>query len=397
MRKSIRSAVAATILVCLSVISCKKSNTDAGVHVIPIKFDKYEKVAMSDIISKIEVIEMDNDTLSLMGDPGSLRVENNHYYIIDDAVHSILVFDSTGHFLCNTKSRRGRGHNEHINPNDYYVENGLICVMDYDGTILKYDLSLNMVQKIKPTLTEAGYCSDAIPLTDDILAFKSPFCCYFYSISKDSVIGKYETSDIRTGGFAFQRQRYFQNDSLVLFRYTNNDYSLYLIDKDDLTLKEAYRYVVNQDMFDISKVDQETRIMDYLKDKYFEYCLLGEMNINNRYLISRIGYLRHGEDDYLDYLLKANKYRLSIYSFENGRHRLLDNVFKDDKFILDFTYMDNEAIYTMLFPGLHDIERERSHLYDENLIDPDSRERLERANDETNCIIIKYYLRDDIL
>ena len=397
MRKSIRYAVAAAILFCVSVISCRNSSTDSDVQIIPVRFDKYEKVAMSDIISKIEVIEMDNDTLALMGDPGTVRVENNHYYIIDDAVHSILVFDSTGHFMCNTISRRGRGHNEHINPNDYYVENGLICIMDYDGTILKYDLSLNMVQKIKPTLKEAGYCSDAIPLTDDILAFKSPFCCYFYSISKDSVIGKYETSDIRGGGFAFQRQRYFQNDSLVLFRFTNNGYSLYMVDKDDLTVKEAYRYTVNQDMFDMSKVDEQTNIRDYIKEKNYDFCLLGEMNINNRYLISTIGYLRQEEDDWLDYILKANKYRLSIYSFENDRHRLLDKVFKDDKFILNFTYMDNEAIYTIIDPGMGELDRFLPHLYDENLMDPDSRQRIEHVNDDTNCIIIKYYLRDDIL
>jgi hypothetical protein len=254
-----------------------------------------------------------------------------------------------------------------------------------------------MVQKIKPTLKEAGYCSDAIPLTDDILALKSPFCCYFYSISKDSIIGKYETSDIRGGGFTFQRQRYFQNDSLVLFRFTNNGYSLYMVDKDDMTVKEAYRYTVNQDMFDMSKVDEQTNIRDYIKEKNYDFCLLGEMNINNRYLISWIGYLRQEEDDWLDYILKANKYRLSIYSFENGRHRLLDQVFKDDKFILNFTYMDNEAIYTMLFPGMGELDRFLPHLYDENLMDPDSRQRIEHVNDDTNCIIIKYYLRDDIL
>ena len=397
MRKSIRYAVAAAILFCVSVISCRNSSTDSDVQIIPIKFDKYEKVAMSDIISKIEVIEMDNDTLALMADPAIMRVENNHYYILDGAVHSILVFDSTGHFLCNTKSRRGRGHNEHINPNDYYVENGLICVMDFDGTILKYDLSLNMIKKFKPTHPEAGFYGNVFPLSDDILAFASPASGFFYSISKDSVIGNYDISGIRTGGFTFQRQRYFQNDSMVLFRFTNNGYSLYMVDKDDMSVKEAYRYTVNQDMFDMSKVDKETNIRDYLKDKEFKFCFLRHMNINNRYMISCIGYLHQNEDDWLDYELKANKNRLSIYSFENGRNRLLDYVFKDDKFIFEFTSMDNEAIYTIIDPGMDDLERILPHLYDENLMDPDSRQRIEHVNDDANCIIIKYYLRDDIL
>jgi hypothetical protein len=377
------------------VLGCSNQAVmDGDVQIIPIRFDKFEKLSMSDIISRMEVIELEGGTEAYMGDPGKLDIENNRYYIIDDAVHSIFVFDSTGHFLYNTKSRRGRGHNEHINPNDYYIEDGNICIMDYDGTVKKYDQSLNMVESFSAPI--AGVYRDIERLSDDIVAWSSSQDWVFYSISNDSVIGTYKAPDRRLGGIGFGRERYYQNDRQVLYRFNDNGYSLYRVDKDDCTLKEAYRYKVDRDEFDASLVDETERVSSYLTKHHSEYCILMDMAINNRYLVSLIGYLNDENEDVINYCLKSGNLRLSFYSLENGKQRLIENAFKGDKFILGITGMDDTAIYTLL-PVIDNFTDLLPYMYDNSLIDDDSRKRIKNAGENTNALIIKYYLRDDIL
>lgn len=376
------------------VLGCSnQAGMDGDVQIIPIRFDKFETLSMSDIISKIEVIELEGGTEAYLSYPGKLDIENNRYYIIDDAVHSIFVFDSTGHFLYNTKSRRGRGHNEHINPTDYYIEDSKICIMDYDGTVKEYDQSLNMVKSFSPPITNYYACIEK--LSDDIVVWSTTKDWVFYSISNDSVIGTYKAPDHKLGGLKFGRDYYYRNDSQVLFRFNDNGYSLYQVDKEECTLKEAYRYKVDRDEFDASLVDENERLYSYLSKHRSECCILMDMAVNNRYLVSRIGYLSDENEDYINSLTSGNL-RLSFYSPESGKQRLIGDAFKGNKFILEITAMDDTAIYTLL-PTFSDLTDLLPYLYDDSLIDDESRKRIKNAGENTNALIFKYYLRDDIL
>lgn len=55
-------------------------------------------------------------------------------------------------------------------------------------------------------------------------------------------------------------------------------------------------------------------------------------------------------------------------------------------------YLDDSAIYFIPY-SFEGIE----NAYDDSLLDEDSRNRLKNVNDDTNALIFKYYLRDDIL
>ena len=58
--------------------------------------------------------------------------------------------------------------------------------------------------------------------------------------------------------------------------------------------------------------------------------------------------------------------------------------------------MDDTAIYTLL-PVIDNFTDLLPYMYDNSLIDDDSRKRIKNAGENTNALIIKYYLRDDIL
>lgn len=81
-----------------------------------------------------------------------------------------------------------------------------------------------------------------------------------------------------------------------------------------------------------------------------------------------------------------------IISLKNGHHRLINNRFSNGKWIMGIDYMDDTCIYSF--------ENDYSYLdllYEDSLLDEESRRILKTVNDDTNGLIIKYHLRNDIL
>lgn len=82
----------------------------------------------------------------------------------------------------------------------------------------------------------------------------------------------------------------------------------------------------------------------------------------------------------------------SYYSLKNGHHRLINNRFSNGKWIGNIDYMDDTCIYSF--------ENDYTYLdrfYEDSLLDEESRRILKTVNDDTNGLIIKYHLRNDIL
>ena len=374
------------------MFSCSdRTRVDGNVEVIPIDFDKFEKVDMRDVFSKIEVVILEGGLDSYIKWPEELFVYNGYYYILDD--NTIYVFDSLGNYCYNTKNRRGRGPNEYFALNGHYIVDEDICIMENDGTILKYDSLLNLKEKYSVPLKGSYFYSEIMPLSDDILALNGPNSdkdstfWNFYSISKNKIVGSCCMPEFLDGAiFAFGGlKKYLCNDKQVLYRPKDNGYSLYRLNKDDYSVTKAYRYDVGDDAFDASEVDESQTISSFLLENYQKYIILMDLKLNNRYLVSRIGYIAYNG------LMKGNM-RLSFYSLEDGKQRLIDHLFVGDKCLLSIDYLDDSAIYTIT-NHCDDVE----YLYDDSLIDEDSRNRLKNVNDDSNALIFKYYLRDDIL
>ena len=83
---------------------------------------------------------------------------------------------------------------------------------------------------------------------------------------------------------------------------------------------------------------------------------------------------------------------LSFYSLESGKHRLINNLFENNKSILGFDYMNDSCLY--LFNNYFELNQ---FLYEESLLDDKSKKILDGVNDETNGLIFKYYFTDNIL
>ena len=174
---------------------------------------------------------------------------------------------------------------------------------------------------------------------------------------------------------------------MVLCRLPDNGYSYYTLNPVDCSATERFRYDVGKKYtFSPSDVGDDERITSYLESHPGEFVIAQETLLNNSFILTRFGFIEQ-VDDFDDM-----RYRLSFYSLKNGHHRLINNRFSNGKWIMGIDYMDDTCIYSF--------ENDYSYLdllYEDSLLDEESRRILKTVNDDTNGLIIKYHLKDDIL
>lgn len=383
------SRIALYAIALTMMYSCsKKVEVCGNGETIPIDFDNYEQLSMDDIISKIEVIELEGNNNSYLVNPKGLQYDNGNFYFRDQ--HSIFVFNSQGQYLYNTSSRRGRARNEYFAVNDYCVIDGNICIMNNDGKIVVYDSDLNLKDLYLVPMNQVLYYTDFAVLNRDILALSATkgdsLIWNFYSKSKNKIITSCYLSKINQSGFRFGSvRRYINNDSIVLFHLLDNGYSYYTFNLEDLTIYELFHYDLGNKSFIPSEVKKE-KITTYLKSHPNDYAIAQETLINNKFILTRFGHVNSFEDP------NDGVYRLSFYSLTNGNKRLVNNLFNNEKLIMYLDYMDDNCIISFVNDYTY-LDR----LYEFHLLDDKSIKILNNVNDGTNGLLIKYYLRDDII
>lgn len=384
------NCIVITAILC-SLIACKgDSPINGNAIVIPIDYENYEKVSMDKVFSRIEVVSLEGKEDSYMMGFDKLMIEDGKYYIKDQ--NCVFVFDSLGNFKYNTKSRQGRGHNEYLAVNDFYVtDDSILTIMDYDGRIRGFDPKLKMVKNFKVKLKKVYYYEGVQKINDDLLLLSTDnsrtdtIIWNFYSISKNDIVGTFRATNVKKNGVMYELSSYYRNDSLLLYRPKNSAYTLWGVDPENCQLYEAYRYDVGKDSFDPYMVDKDEVLAMYQMNNPDRYTYLMFMGLNNNYLIGTFGHLPVKS-------FKGTEMHLSFYSLKDGHQRMFDYFFEGDKYIRGFDYVDDKCIQS--FINIYD---DLSDYYDERLLDEKSKEILEGVNDETNGLIIKYYFRTDIL
>ena len=384
------------ILTCLVVILiCGCNNTDSisdNVDIITIDFDNCESVAMSDLFTKIEVIELEGNSESYLKGPHLIEIYNGKIYLKDQ--HAVFVFNSDGKFLYNTKQRRGNAGNEYFAVNDFCVIDNNVCIMDYDGSVYVYDSVLNLNELYHVPMNGVLFYKEIVNLNNDILVLSGPakgdtLVWNCYSKSKDKIVETHYLSGIRGGGINYGRNKaYITNDNLAIYRLPDNGYSYYNINRDDYTMAERFRYDVGKYSFNPSKVDKNESIVSYIDEHERDLVVAMETQINNNFILCRLGYP-------LVYIEESNTLTpncLSFYSLNNGKHRVVNNVFENNKSIIGFDYMDDNCLYSY-----NDYYFANQFMYEASLLDDKSKQILKNINDETNALIFKYYFRNDIL
>lgn len=392
-------------LICLFAISLfiltackdkKNSGADDRVTVISVDLKKSEHVAMKDIISRIEIVELENKLESYFAYPRHFQVAGGKYYLDSSSEETVLAFDADGKFLYNTASRRGNGRNEYLYLSSIHADKeGNLSICSSSGYV-KYDPSLKAVDFDKTSLSSfPRFISDDIiayvmKTTDDSLTMG------FYSTALHKAVGRSSVPiQIReTPMFAIRRTHTpVANDKEVLYmRNLMGDFNIYRLDPKEKTITAAYRYEADN-MLKESYQDEFMEYMggqknDELNRILADHTSLWDLFINNNFMLAILGGI-----NLLDQNI-TNNLHISFYSPKDGKQRLIDTGMKGGKELYLIDWMDDEIIYTLMEARqMKDIDK----MIDMDLLDDHSKEILGRLNDDSNAYVIKYYLRDDIL
>jgi hypothetical protein len=378
------------LLGALILCSCSdyKPVQDSDVVLIPVDIDRDLEVSMDQIFDSIRIVRLEGGRESNISRGKDFKVVNNRYYIRDQGC--IFVFDGNGRFISNSKNRRGRGPNEYFAANDFFVEDDQINILDWAGRVLKYDSLFNFTgdfylpREVEGAFVEIEKIDDDRYLVVATGAEKDSFVWHIYSKSRNEIV------NTRKGLVAIKMprfgtvSRYQLSGGKLYHRCQDLRNSLYEIDLQTLSAREAFRYDFGHYNFKYTENSSDMlEISSYIGRNLSRYAFLSESWMNDKYLISRVVH---------DNNRKATK--LSIVSLDGKDQIFVNSEFKGGKVIPGLDYVDDGVIYSIInsyYDYLSNI------IADDGLLDETSRRILSDLSDDTNAIIIKYYLKDNLM
>ena len=279
----------AYLLGCLLLCNCK-TNTPENIYTVCVDFDKNRDVSLWNIFSRIELIPLETNELSLIRNIMKIVDYNDNYYILDYNNAEILIFNSHGKFLYKI-SDRGVGPQEYINISDFEIDsvkNKTTLLSPVNYSMYEYDLNGNFIRTYKlPDIIEA-YKSFLSLNTDTIAYFSFDLNnrIKLYSKSKNKIIKEiFPEEDNILNNFSyyeFPYQNYF-------FRSSTN--TLYRIRLDGS--------IINGYIWDFGKLNNSRKQLNDIKKIPFNEFREYFHKLINSEIINHIPILHGGNSKYL--------------------------------------------------------------------------------------------------
>jgi hypothetical protein len=99
----------------------------------------------SNFIGSVEVVRLETNVNSLIGDMRKIEFQNNKFYILDRS-QVLYLFDEKGNYI-NKLDKKGKGPGEYLEMRDFFVnKDGSVKILS-SHTILTYDSNLNFIEQ----------------------------------------------------------------------------------------------------------------------------------------------------------------------------------------------------------------------------------------------------------
>lgn len=342
------------------------------------------------VISKIEIIPLDTNSLAYMSELHRCHIYDNHI-LFHDKNDILYLFDKNGKFISNSRNRFGEG------PEDYslcfsasYNEySHLIEVLTPTGMIT-YDSLFNYMQTLPYTFPERDN-GDKIINSDYLydvsdshhLIFPKGFSStsnkiLLYDSQRQQFMNEIEYS-IEEEGITMQEE-YISNSNFVAFPYMNN--SFYEIDYNKFKLSKLFtisfgdKGLTAQDIKNLPKnVDDRRRYLAHECTKYIPTRTI----LSGKYLFSLI---KEGP--------LLSDFQILIFNLENEKTVWLDMQYDNMQFPIIEKFEGN-IMYGIITDG------EVSKYVDASLLDDKSKSIVKELTEDSNYSIIKYYINKEVL
>ncbi len=375
--------ICATFLLTI-ILSCSK-RADDGAIIAKVDITSPVSVSLFDYVDRVELIQLEN-TQEAMLSGGDYAISDDAFYILGQRNQDIYSFSSKG-ILRSRVKRAGRGNGEYTMSDDivFCQQDSSLLILNPMGLIYKYSIpegyrfmsmaeingNLRAVHNIWPL--DSGY----------YLLFSMSEDNRVYSLGKDSepkVLNSSHPSWIEFSPFCGSRYPFYEYDGKVrYFSGFDGEIYTYNSDQDILTPYLVWDFGKNQIYLqDVPEKDMTSNNREVIMSTYKEINKSKAAPVFNvcetsRYILSD-AYFR-GED----YTVIYDKKKQSTQCFSKTTEGVLfcpSKSYKGDC----FRYVSPDKL------GLFVNESVLSDEYSKHI--------FEGIKDDSNMIIIKYYMKD---
>lgn len=135
----------------LFLFSCQNkriSNEAKSEFTIMISGNSENQIDYNPIIKRVNTIQLQTDKKCLIGEIHNFLYKNGQYYIHDQRMHTIFIFNNNGNYLSKIY-KRGKGEGEYSELRDFAVTNdGTIHILSF-GKIMLYNSNNKFLKQIK--------------------------------------------------------------------------------------------------------------------------------------------------------------------------------------------------------------------------------------------------------
>lgn len=378
--------VAFATILCL-VSACNQSDIQQNVtfQIEPQKGVDYNKV-----ISRIELIPLDTNSLAYMSELHRCHIYDNHI-LFHDKNDILYLFDKKGKFISNSRKRFGEGpedyslcfsasYNEYSNQIEVLTPVGMIT---YDS-LFNYTQTLSYAFPGRDNSKEIINFDYLYDVSDSQhLLFpkgnsSSSNKILLYDSKRKQFIDKIEYN-IQEEGITMQEE-YVSNRSFVAFPYIN--YTFYEMDYSKFELNKLFtisfgdKGLTNKDIKNLPNTVEERR--RYLALECTKYIPTRSF-LSGKYLFSLV---KEGP--------LLSDFQMLLFNVANERAVWLDMQYDNIQFPI-IEKFENNIMYGIITNG------EVSKYVDTSLLDDKSRDVFKELSDDSNYSIVKYYISDEVL
>ena len=302
-------------VICLLLLSSCGLNKTSKDNVLNANLQE-EPVSVEELFSKISVVPLETNDSALLVRPDKVLLHNNEYYILDEGVPAVFVFNEQGKFLRKI-GRKGQGPGE-FNDDIYDAAisrySNTIYMVSPSGKIYCFNLMGKFIKEI--ILPDKSNYHGVEEYNKDLLVLWTLPCCI--EESAISIVSKTTMKEVKSYWHVNRILCGLTSNSFYAYNgdvycYTPFERKVYHIGLDSLL--NAYSWDFGKDNIDIkkyltldeSKKDEE----DQLMHKYLSHSTIpffaGQQYQNKYFYFCRIYY--YGE----------NKYKSLFYRKSDGK------------------------------------------------------------------------------
>lgn len=356
------------ITLLLFSFSCNKED-DNSINTYRIDFKNSAPTA--DFIDKVELIELETNDSSLIKSIRKIEYYKDYIYIYDSEQQIVVIFDKNGKHI-HTINDKGQGPKEYLNINDFGINRFSDQLYALDGIkqlLFYYDLIGNLVDiKKLPTLLGGTYISLQLPNKDTFMFLTAD------SNNRLKIMNRADDSFILEAfpNKEYDERPYLFSDSLFLPDLSNQVYNYH-----EGGIEEHYQIDIASLSPELkNKVFPETHNME--SQIAFMKKLINSENID--YVIKQID--ETGQFILLSFVRKSTYYTYIIEK-ETGSFYSFNTIDKD--YLANIKYMNNDFLIGVYEPDY-------DYMY-ESIINPNDMNKLNSKSEESNPILMKYYLK----